>query len=230
MPDVPNVPGVPSLNSYGADNVALLTSDIFVAISAFAAPQWGIYLDGLPVITPANIFTQAISQLLGPIAAVASLIGLPNIVPTTASTVEFDFSGDSPISNYPQEEGAFQSYNKVPLPATIKLMMACDGPPSVRQGFISTLNALRKSTVLVDIQTPEATFLDYNCNHLSWRRRADRGANMIVADVWFEEVNVSASTAFSTTQQPSDAAQQSTGNVQPTAAPSSFPAQFPSDI
>jgi hypothetical protein len=51
MTDIPDVPGVPPLNSYGANDVVLLLADVVSEILGFFAPQWGIYLDGFPVLT-----------------------------------------------------------------------------------------------------------------------------------------------------------------------------------
>lgn len=226
MPDVPNLPGVPPLSSYSPNGVGLAIADVPILLNAFLGPVWGIYIDGAPVILPASIFTQAISPLLGAISTVASLIGFPNVVPVIASTVSFDFSADSPISNYPQEKGAFQSYDKVQLPFDIKLKLACGGSASVRQAFFSTLEALRTSTALVDIVTPEAVYSSCNCKHVDYARTASNGVDLIIADVWFEQVRVGSALTFSNTQNPGDAGQQSIGNVQPVAPSSAISQQF----
>lgn len=46
MPDVPNLPGVPPLPSYAAAGAGLLLTGDVDAVSFFAGPQWGIFLDG----------------------------------------------------------------------------------------------------------------------------------------------------------------------------------------
>lgn len=226
MPDVPNLPGVPSLSSYSGNGISLAVADAAIVVTSFLGPQWGVYIDGAPVITPASIFTQAISSLLNTVSTVASLIGFPNVVPVIGSTVEFDFSGDSPISNYPQENGAFQSYNKVQLPPVAKIKIACGGDASQRQAFFGTLQALRKSTALVDLVTPEVVYTGYNCNHVDFRRSAANGVTLIVADVWFEQVPQAAALSFSNTQQPGDAGTKAIGNVQPVAPTSAISQQF----
>ena len=220
MPDIPNVPGVPALSGYASDaNVPLLFADAPSVLTAFIGPTWGVYASGIPVIIPAGLFGQSATSTIGlglsAVAAVAALIGLPNIVPVVASTVEFDFSAESPISTYPQEQGAFQSYDKIQLPYDIKMKLAVGGPPVQRQAFLSTLAALRTSLALLDIVTPEAVFTSCNCKHFDYRRTASNGVQLIVADVWFEEVRVAAGATFLSTQQPGDAAPQSIGNVQP---------------
>lgn len=55
VPDVPNVPGVPPLNSYGVSNIVLLTADAAsILLGITVAPQWGIYLNGDPVLSYDN--------------------------------------------------------------------------------------------------------------------------------------------------------------------------------
>lgn len=226
MPNVPNVPGVPSLNSYSGATVALAIADAGILLSTVLPTIWGIFINGTPVIIPATQLTQTIAPLLSTISQVAALVGLPNIVPVLASTVEFEYSGKSPISNYQQEAGAFQGYNKVQLPAEISLKIACGGSTSQRQGFLSTLEALRTSLALVDIVTPEQVFSGYNVTQYDYRRRAENGVTLIVADVRFELVPVTASATFQNTQQPGNAGPQAIGNVQPQTAPASFTQRF----
>lgn len=52
MPDIPQVDGVPPLTSYVASSVVLLTADaLATALSTVFGVQWGIFLNGLPVLT-----------------------------------------------------------------------------------------------------------------------------------------------------------------------------------
>lgn len=226
MPQVPNVPGVPALSGYSSSPIPLLAADAAVVLSALLPSSWGIYIDGQPVITPASLITQTLAPIINSIGALAALVGFPNVVPVTGSTIEFDYTADSPISNYPQEQGGFQSYNKVQLPADIRLKIGCGGSAAQRQGFFGILNALRTSTVLVDILTPDGIYPEYNCKHVDYHRRADKGVDFVVADVWFEQVSENAGADFTNTQQPGDSAQQSIGNVQPQAVPSGVQQQF----
>jgi len=197
-------------------SVALLLADAEdLVLGSLLAPTWGIYLNGAPVIQPASVAGQQFSAALQQIASIASLLGAPNIVPVAASTVEFEYAGDSPISNYPQEQGGFQSYNKVYLPFDVKLRLACGGDTTNRQSFLNTCIAIRKSFALFDIVTPELTFTSVNCTHIDWRRNAREGVELIQVDLWFQEISVTGAVSFTNTQQPGDAAPQSLGNVQP---------------
>jgi hypothetical protein len=196
--------------------IALLLSDVSdLVLGALLQPSWGVYLNGSPVIQPASILGQIVQAQLAPIQAIAGLLGAPNIVPVSASTVDFQYAQDWPISNYPQEAGAFQSYDKVTLPFDVKLRLAAGGSQSNRQAFLQTCLAIANSLALFDVVTPEMVFTSVNCTHIDWDRNATRGATLISVDLGFQQIAVQAAASFSNTQQPGNAGQQSIGNVQP---------------
>jgi hypothetical protein len=70
------------------------------------------------------------------------LLGLPNLQPVSASMVEFEFDQDWTIADTPQELGAFQSYDKVQMPFSVKVRLACGGPVSQRQAFLNSVLAI----------------------------------------------------------------------------------------
>ena len=145
MPNVPNLPGVPALSSYGADSGALLAADVATVVSAFLPRPWGIYYQGQPVIVPATVASLTLGSLNSVVPALSvavSLLGLPNLLPVVASTVEFDFDQEWTIADYPQEQGAFQSYDKVQLPFECRVRLACGGSASQRQTFLNTIFAI----------------------------------------------------------------------------------------
>ena len=79
--------GLPSL----PDSVSIFTNIVLLVADAVTqpsqvTPQWGIFLDGDPVVVADNVLT-------------------------------FGFKKSARISKYPQEQGAFASYNKVATPA-----------------------------------------------------------------------------------------------------------------
>lgn len=180
--------------------ITLLTSDVIdLALSVLRGPEWGIYKDGLPVVQPVTPFSQQLDPVLGPIRAVASILGQPNLIPVTASTATFEFRQDWSIANYPQERGAFQSYDKVTLPYDLKVRLVCSGPTAKRQAFISTILAMAESIALFSVVTPEVVFTDCNVAHVSWPRHADRGVSMIVAEVWFQKIRQTGISLFGLT-------------------------------
>lgn len=50
MPNVPKLPGVPPLASYLADPIVLMVADLVGSFFGAGAAQWGIFLNGAPVI------------------------------------------------------------------------------------------------------------------------------------------------------------------------------------
>lgn len=196
-------------------SISLLSADVAaLAFGALLGPQWGVYLDGVPVIQPASVFSQTILGAIEPARVVASLIGVPNVLPVTASTIKFDYSNDQPVPTYPQEQGGFQSYNKINLPAEIRVRMAAGGSASARQAFLSTCRAINASLSLFDIVTPEGIYTSYNCVRMSFPRSAESGVSLIAVDLLFQEIRIVGSTDYSSTRNPANAGQSSIGGVQ----------------
>lgn len=200
MPNVPNVPGVPNLSSYSLGSLVLLVVD------------------------------QIVFGLLG--GAIPQWGIYFNGIPVIAadSTVSFDFRQDFPISDYPVEQGGFQSYNKVQLPAEIKLRVASGGSEVDRQEFLDSIEAVINTTTLYDVVTPEQTYLGYCFSHRDFHRRSNSGVGMIIVDLWMTEVRTSSSATFQSTQQPGEAGVNGVGNVQPQTATSGVEAKVQSTI
>jgi hypothetical protein len=186
-----------------------------LVLEALIGPQWGLYLNGFPVIQPAKSFIGELSSRLAPLSAIAAAVGVPNLIPISASIVDFDFSQDWPLSNYPQEQGAFQSYDKVTLPFEVRMRIASGGPPPLRQAFLSSCLAIANSMALYDLVTPELVFPSCNCTRIEWRRSHDKGVTLLQVDLTFQQINVASAVAFGDTSVPQIAGQQSLGNVQP---------------
>ena len=224
-------------------SIPLLTQDASdIILGALLQPTWGVYLNGMPVLSPAPFnggggLTGALAtalQVVGTIGNVASSISnigaaltgggtipLP-VIPAIASTVEFDYGQDYPVATYPQEQGAFQSYNKVTLPFDVRLRVCAGGSLTARQGFLYTCQAIAASTQLFSIITPEMTFSSVNCVHISWRRTAKRNNTLIEVDLGFLQVKVVSAVSFGSTAAPTDSGSAGLGGVQPTSAPTPF--------
>lgn len=192
FPDVPQLPGVPALvRSASAGSAvlnvvtSLLTGDDASIFGQITGPQWGVFD------TDNN----------------------PLVIPT--SVFAFSLSDEARIEKYPIEGGSFSSYNKVNQPFEPRLIMTKDGAVADRTAFIQSLRALKVSIDVCNVVMPEITFQSVNCIHVDFDRKAAQNATMITADVHFEQVNQSGTTAFSNTAQPSGASQTNDGQVQP---------------
>ena len=64
MPNVPNLPGVPILASYAIVplQIELLATDLLILFPGALTPQWGIFLDGEPIIIPDTIVSFEYKQ------------------------------------------------------------------------------------------------------------------------------------------------------------------------
>lgn len=119
------------------------------------------------------------------------------------------------VSTFPVEQGAFASYNKSSHPFKITVKLAVSGDAGRRRSFLSDVRALMKSTNLVNIVTPDATYLNATLVSYDYNRDAQHnGWGRVVADLHFEEVRIVALQYTSTVvRDPSAATPASTGRV-----------------
>jgi len=186
MANVPNVPGVPALPSYSGIGTVLLIADVISAISTFLfGTGWGIYTED---------GIQAFSY---------------------DSVLDFDFKQDWPVSDAPQEEGAFVSYDKVQMPFDVRVRVTSGGSTAERQNLLTSVLAASNSLELFDVVTPEMTFVSCNITHVDFKRTSTNGVGNITIDIWFVQIRVTSTANFTNTQQPGAAGQQNTGSVSP---------------
>lgn len=189
FPNVPQVPGVPPLprNPFASPiTVALLVADTIHTLGVLFGVSWGVFQDGVPVLTPDTVAT-------------------------------FSYRQGWTVSNYPLEQGAFESYDKVETPYEAQVRMATGGSVVDRQAFLQQVEFIAGSLDLYEIVTPERTYLSANVQRYDYNRTAHQGLGLLVVDIWFTEVRVTATQAFTNTKSPTAEASQSGGQVTPTA-------------
>lgn len=196
FPDVPLADGVPPvLRQIGAVTapVVLLLSDAASLLSDFLTPAWGI-------------FTQD---------------GLP-LVPDD-SVLGFDYRREWRVADFPLEQGAFGSYNKVQTPYEARVTYAVGdsslpnlpGSQTTRRGSVlAAIDAAAASLDLFTVITPEFTYSSANIIHYDYRRTAQNGAGMLIIDVWVQEIRIAQAAQVASTQQPAGAAMVDDGTVQ----------------
>lgn len=135
----------------------LLTTDNILGSGIFTPQQWGIFAQN----------------------------GEPIIIGDAVDAVQF--TRDYQLSEYPQERGAFTSYNKVQVPfqAQVSFLIA-----RTRQNFLLSIESAAGSLQLVSVYTPEIQYPSANIIHYSYRRDSRSGVELIRVDVWVEEVRV----------------------------------------
>lgn len=183
MPNVPRVPGVPPLASYLAQTITLMRFDVAQAVLA---------LLGFP---QWGVFIDGVQAL--PYRSIGS----------------FEYKRDWPIADYPVEQGGFQSYDKVEMPFDVRVRLTSGPSQAERQALLDAIEPMAGSLDLFDVVTPERTYVDCNVTHYDYVRRADRGAGVIMLDVWFTEIRQTAASTFNDTREPTSRGQQSLGNV-----------------
>jgi hypothetical protein len=188
MPAVFNLPGVPALSSY-------------------------LPTPSIPFL--ADVAATLVGALIKPIWGIF-LNGIPVLIPD--SFVSFDFRQDYNLPTYPLEKGAFQTYNKVQLPAEIRVRMSAGGTIANRSIFEQEVDQVMRTTELYDVVTPEKVYLGYNFHHKDISRTNLNGVGLLVFDLWLQQIGDTVTTTFSSTMQPGDAGTQAAGNIQPVAA------------
>ena len=143
-----------------------------------------------------------------------------NVVINPDTMAVFDYEYEQEISDYPIEQGGFNSYNKVRLPKRIRTEMACGGLNWVqnleqtadqlinnvlgsnfgqgmtRTQFLEACDSAVDSLDLFSIVTPDITYTNFNAKSVRYSRAKNSGAGQIIATMVWEEVvpSVSSST------------------------------------
>lgn len=116
------------------------------------------------------------------------------------SVKSFDYRQASKISDYPQEKGAFQSYNKVATPFDARVELTKGGNQRDRSDFLAALEKAAASLELFDVVTPEKTYISANIERVSLVRTASAGLGLLTAEIWLTEVRQAGKTAFANTK------------------------------
>ena len=183
---VPNLPGVPALLSYADDAINFLLSG-----------------DGI------GVFNTSLTEQWG--------IFLDGEAVVVADTVtSFSYKQEWAVADFPVEQGAFASYNKVQIPFDARVRFVSGGSESNRAALLDSIAAIAGDTTnLYTVVTPEETYPSVTITHYEYARTSVNGVGMISVDVWCLNVNVqSASTELSNTQSPSAASPTNGGTVQ----------------
>ena len=193
VPQVPIVPGVPALPiallgvpplppGFAVALPSLITSDTAGIISAVRGGQWGIF----------DSNGNAVLQ----VDAVDSI----------------EYARDYRVSDYTQENGAFQSYNKVQVPYEAKVGFLIS---DARVEFLNTVEAVLASLELFFVVTPEVSYASSNLIHYGYRRVSRNGVTLMRVEVWCEEIRVSATTTLANAQSNNGLPTQQNGTIQP---------------
>lgn len=199
MADVPNVAGVPA-----------------------------IVFDDPSAVQPPALTADAISGagLLGAPQWGVYSDGSPVIVADTV--LDLSHQREHALSNYPVEQGAFASYDKVQMPYQARIRFVAGGSPEARQALLSSVDAIVGDLNLYDVVMPEAVYSNANLVRRDFRRTAQDGVSLLMVDVILQEVRIAGGAApAGAPASPSAAAQVNGGTVQAQDASVTLP--FPVD-
>lgn len=121
-------------------------------------------------------------------AIVASDTFIPLTIPT--SWREFNARYEAQVSDYAQEQGAYQPYNKVRRPIEIEVGLTKNGSDVARYAWLAAIQQTEANTPnqLYTIISPQLVGTDYTLTALAYETRADRGSNALYLTLRFTEV------------------------------------------
>lgn len=134
----------------------------------------------------------------------------------SAAVLDFEVLFESVISDYPIEQGGFESYNKVTRPFEGRVTFAKSGTAADRTDFLNAIAAAKTALTLYSLVMPEETYANVNVIHYDFPRTAEKGVNLLRVNVWVREVRETATQTFSNTKDPNSADAVNDGSVQPT--------------
>lgn len=133
---------------------------------------------------------------------------------TADTVVDMTYRQDWSICNYPLEQGAFESYNKVQMPFDIRMRFAAGGSLANREALLASIAAIAGTLNLYSAVMPESVYPNVNVMHYDFRRTSVNGLGLMVIDVWCQEIRVTTQSAGSAVASPSAADQINGGTVQ----------------
>jgi hypothetical protein len=130
------------------------------------------------------------------------------------SFVDCKVEGKMKVSDFPVEEGAFATYNKVRHPYVIKVRLAITDYLLRRNAFLHALDTVMKSTRLMDISTQNGVYLNLTLDAYSYSLTKEGGVGKILAELSFIEVRT-VKPAYANAKVPGAGASKGAGAVFP---------------
>lgn len=191
------LPGIPNELPINAIGIPYVDTDAPELMSQAAQPaQWGIFQNGAPILVAGQPVT-------GGAMSVATL----------------SYKQDWLVSDYPLEEGAFASYDKVLVPFDVRLRYVVTGSPSDITDFLNQLATIadpaQQGLSAYDVFMPEQQYTSCSISHYDFTRTVTNGIGMLVVDIWLVQIRiVGTEQGQFNTQQPSGSDPTNLGNVQ----------------
>lgn len=179
-----------------------------------SSPGFPNLLNGFTPPSPTLLLQDAFDVLTGQNIPQWGIFLDGDAVIAADNVISVEYKQDWSISDYPVENGGFQSYDKVSSPFDLRIRFSRGGSTDDRTELLQSLDQAAQPLTLYDAVTPEQVYSSMNITHYDYHRTSSNGAGLLTADVWLTEVRVTAQAAFSNTAQPSGADAKSDGTVQ----------------
>ena len=119
------------------------------------------------------------------------------------------------MSDYPTEEGGFQSYNKVATPGEVRIRVTKGGSDADRSAFLARLDAMIETVAtFFNVVMPDQTLMNRSVTRYDYERSATRGVTLLTVEITLVEVRQGAAAAFTDSKAPEGSAQVQGGPVQ----------------
>lgn len=227
--DIPVAVGVPALlgQSISAGVEASASTLLGTMLDEYliqnAASQWGIFTQaGDAVLTSAHVrgvdIQSAYSLSTAPIENGAFATYDKNRIPgryvveMLCDGSSFDYGSYGAIDDF--LDGVGVSSRGIDNLLSGISMRSTTSAATLKSLFTVALEQLSANLNIYTVVTPECTYTNVNVVGYHIRRASERGASMITAEVFLQEVRVSAEAAYTLTAQPQGEAAQNGGNVQ----------------
>lgn len=194
-PDVPFVRGVPQLRRSPTVQQIQILAFATAAITgrlwqmSRQAPQWGIFRmdDATASTRRRRLFERQGLNFRINLPGTEEVLGTPVI--SADSVLDFGNRNESRVSDFPVQQGAFASYNKVAVPFEVVVRLSKSGNVADRATFLQQIDAASKTLVLYRVVTPERTYENMNLIRYEVTRRGASGAYFLTdVDVYFREI------------------------------------------
>jgi len=206
--NVPDFPGVPPVLR---DPQAAVRQAISNQVVSFASPAIGAARDLAGSVTGQLTDLLGVGDDLGfnagdvgtaaPVWGLFDADGVQALQPDTFLGIEFRNS--SRLSDYPLEQGAFESYNKVANPFDLVVGMAIGGSEAARTDFLARLRAMEDDLNLYTLVTPEEVFESVNLERYDYSRKQHNGATLLTVNLYLKEIRINLKSEYVTS--PEDA-------------------------
>lgn len=200
VPDFPGVPPVPR------DPQAAIKGAISNQIPSFVSPALGAARDLAGSVTGQLTDLLSVGDDLGfgagdagtaaPMWGLFDADGAQALQPDTFLGIEFRNS--SRLSDYPLEQGAFESYNKVANPFDLVVGMAIGGSEAARADFLARLRAMEDDLNLYTLVTPEEVFESVNLERYDYARKQHNGATLLTVNLYLKEIRINLKSEYVT--------------------------------